>query len=105
WNRTALTQNTSSPFNTLAGEENISRYQVDNFKATNMKRVPMEQLDFTIYKPSSNLDAFCSNEERLPTWIRAMKLRYCKDNLEFAEDKIAVQWEESENPNDETTKV
>ena len=53
----------------------VNRYQVSSFKMSNAKRIPLERLDFSIYKPSANQVAFSSTEERLPLWIKAMELR------------------------------
>ncbi|CAB3982963.1 Hypothetical predicted protein [Paramuricea clavata] len=78
----------------------ISRYQVDSFKGANMKRVPLEQLDFSIFHPNANLVAFSSTEERLPIWIKAMYLRYKHGFLN--DGKIIPHWEEENNPNDPT---
>jgi hypothetical protein len=78
----------------------IKRYDVENFKSTNAKRVPNEELDFSIYKPSSNLVAFSSSElhsieVRLPLWIQEMKRRYQYSFENHAE--VEVRWEEQES--------
>jgi hypothetical protein len=65
-----------------------------------MKRVPLEQLDFSIYNSNANLVAFSSTEERLPIWIKAMHLRYKHGFLN--DGKIITHWEEENNPNDPT---
>lgn len=78
-------------------EAKVNRYQVDRFKPTNAKALPLEQLDFSIYKPT-NLVAFSTTEERLPLWIKAMDLRY-KDG--FVDDKkLIAHWEEQNNADD-----
>ena len=81
----------------------IKRYDVENFKSTNAKRVPNEELDFSIYKPSSNLVAFSTSElhsieVRLPLWIQEMKRRYQYGFENHAE--VEVRWEEQESSTD-----
>ena len=65
-----------------------------------MKRVPREQLDFSIYNSNANLVAFSSAEERLPIWIKVMHLRYKNGFLNNG--KIITNWEEENKPNDPT---
>ncbi|CAB4003281.1 hypothetical protein AC249_AIPGENE28214 [Paramuricea clavata] len=81
--------------------DNINRYQVSSFKMSNAKRVPVERLDFSIYKPSANQVAFSSTEERLPLWIKAMELRYKHGGSVF-NNKITTQWEEHDDTDDDT---
>ena len=78
----------------------LSRYQINNFKRNNAKRVPHEQLDFTIYKANSNSVAFSTTEERLPLWIRALKLRYKHGLTETS--AMRTTWEEEDNTTDKT---
>ena len=44
----------------------IGHYQVDSFKGTNMKRVPLEELDFTIYNSNANLVDFLRPKKDCP---------------------------------------
>ena len=94
--------NTLKPFHPNVEEDkfDIGRYQVDSFKSTNMKRVPLDQLDFSIYNSNANLVASSSTEERLPIYIKAMHLRYKHGFLN--DGKIISHWEEENNPNDPT---
>ena len=46
----------------------LNRFEVENFKNTNAKRVPFEDLDYSIYK-NANLVAFSTSKKRLPKWI------------------------------------
>ena len=55
---------------------NTNRYQAQNLKTTSAKRVPYEELDFSVYKPTAIMVAFSTSEQRMPLWIRVMKLRY-----------------------------
>jgi hypothetical protein len=68
---------------------------------SNAKRVPVERLDFSIYKSSANQVAFSSTEERLPLWIKAMELRYKHCGSVF-NNKISTQWEEHDDTDDDT---
>ena len=54
------------------------QYKIDSFKTSTAKRVPYEELDFTIYKPNANHVAFSTTEERLPMWIKALYPRTIK---------------------------
>ena len=83
---------------TILNMANTKRYSVDSFSPCKAKRVPYEQLDFSIYKPSANLVAFSTSEERLPIWIAAMKARY-QDGL-LDNQKVTTRWEEQENASD-----
>ena len=74
---------------------NIKRYEVDSFKTTSAKRVPCEELDYSIYKESAKMVVFATTEERLPQWIRMMILRYkygLKDN-----NNISILWKEQDD--------
>jgi hypothetical protein len=77
----------------------LERYRIGNFKVTNAKRVPYEELDYGIYKASSNQVIFQMNEVRLPLWIKALHVRYqsnkanTNDNNSPSED-INAHWEE-----------
>ena len=77
----------------------LNRFEVENFKNTNAKRVPFEDLDYSIYK-NANLVAFSTSEKRLPKWINFMKQRY----YHGLEDNNMVQsrYEELDNPNEKS---
>ena len=83
---------------TILNMANTKQYSVDSFSPCKAKRVRYEQLDFSIYKPSANLVAFSTSEERLPRWIAAMKARY-QDGL-LDNQKVTTRWEEQENASD-----
>jgi hypothetical protein len=75
------------------------RYSVDTFKNTNEKKVPFEELDYTVYK-NNNLVVFATSERRLPCWIDILKRRYehgLEDN-----DEITTKYEEIDNASDTT---
>jgi hypothetical protein len=77
----------------------LNRFEVENFKNTNAKRVPFEDLDYSIYK-NANLVAFSASEKRLPKWINFMKQRYyhgLEDN-----NMIQSRYEELDNPNEKS---
>ena len=78
------------------------RYKIDSFKTSTAKRVPYEELDFTIYKPNANHVAFSTTEERLPMWIKALYLRYYKDGLYNNNMEINTRWLEQSNADDST---
>jgi hypothetical protein len=76
----------------------LTRYQVDQFKTTKGKQIPFEKLGYTIYKPSANMVAFSTNEERILRWIKALYNRYylgLNDN-----ENITTGWEEQPTYND-----
>ena len=92
---TTTTDNRNEP--TMKSHE--ERYTVKQFKPTNAKKVPYEQLDFTIYKRSSNSVVFHTCEARMPIWIRAISLRY-KHGLENEDLLVKASWEEINDPTD-----
>ena len=83
-------------------DKTVRRYQVDQFKSTNCKKVPHEKLDFTIYKQSSNSVTFSSSEERLPYWIKTFYLRYYLGLNDNNSAPLQTRWDEESNQNDET---
>ena len=91
---TTTTESQSDP-----GKKIQERYTIQQFKATNAKKVPYEQLDFTIYKGSSNSVVFHTREARLSKWIKAMSLGY-KHGLENEDIPKKCSWGESNDPAD-----
>jgi hypothetical protein len=83
----------------MAPDTTLQRYEIDSFKNTNCKRVPFEELDFTIYKPNANHVAFSTTEIRLLSWIKALYLRYYKHDGFNNNADISTQWAEEENAN------
>ena len=79
---------------------NTNRYQAQNLKTTSAKRVPYEELDFSVYKPTANMVAFSTSEQRMPLWIRVMKLRY--ENGLQNNNIIKSSWDEIDNSDDVT---
>ena len=75
-----------------------NRYEITQFKTTSAKRVPFEQLDYSIYKPSSNAVVFSTSERRIPLWITAFKSRYI-EGLQN-NDVLKSTWEETNDPSD-----
>jgi hypothetical protein len=55
---------------------NKGRYSVECIQSSNFKHVPFEQIDYAIYKASTNTVAFTTTEERMPLWIEALRARY-----------------------------
>lgn len=88
----------------MAPDTTFERYKIDNFVPTTAKRVPHEELDYSIYKPSSNQVVFSTTELRLPLWIKALYNRYYEikgsNNDNTAE--IETTWDEQENPKQPT---
>ena len=85
----------------LQNEENgfnTERYQVSSFQYTNSRRVPLEELDFSIYNAKANMVVFSSTEERMPLWINALNLRY--NNGLADSDKVSITWKEEDNEDD-----
>jgi hypothetical protein len=74
------------------------RYSVVFNQSKNFKHVPFEQLDFSIYKATTNTVAYTTSEERMPLWVEALRARY-KDGL-HNNTSITTRWEESENKDD-----
>jgi len=74
---------------------NFERYHVSSFQSTNSKRVPLEELDFSIYNAKANLVVFSSTEERLPLWVNALSRRY-KSGLADSE-RLSTIWKEESN--------
>jgi hypothetical protein len=68
-------------------------------KSIACKRVPFEELDFTIYKPNANHVSFSITEIRLLSWIKALYLRYYKHDGFNNNVDISTQWAEQENAN------
>jgi hypothetical protein len=52
---------------------NKGRYSVECIQSSNFKHVPFEQIDYAIYKASTNTVAFTTTEERMPLWIEALR--------------------------------
>ena len=77
-----------------------SRYEIQAFKPTSAKRVPYEELDFSVYKATANTVAFSTCETRMPLWIRVLKIRY-QNGLE-TNVNIKSTWDEINNTNDES---
>ncbi|CAB4014084.1 Hypothetical predicted protein, partial [Paramuricea clavata] len=75
-------------------DASLERYKIENFKNTNAKRVPYEEIDYNIYK-SSHVD-FSTTEKRLPIWIKALFCRY-HENGGINNTKIITRWLEQEN--------
>ncbi|CAB4028266.1 Hypothetical predicted protein [Paramuricea clavata] len=72
----------------------LERYKIENFKNTNAKRVPYQEIDYNIYK-SSHVD-FSTTEKRLPILIKALFCRY-HENGGISNTKIITRWLEQEN--------
>jgi hypothetical protein len=62
-------QNMSSTKN-KSPDLSFMRYQFDEFKNTKAREVPFEEVDYSIYKASSNCIAFKTSEKRIGTWIK-----------------------------------
>ena len=75
-------------------DTSLERYKIENFKNTNAKRVPYEEIDYNIYK-SSHVD-FSTTEKRLSIWIKALFCRY-HENGRINNTKIITRWLEQEN--------
>ena len=92
------TESTAVPTIVAEPDTTFSHYQIDEFKKSRKKQIPYEKLDFTIYKPSANMTAFCTSEERLILWIETFYFRYytwLKENT-----RLSARWEEQEVAND-----
>ena len=74
------------------------RYIVDSFLASTCKRVPYEELDFTIYENGNHV-GFMTNERSLPVWIEAIYKKY----MEYANNntELCCKWLEQRNQNNE----
>ncbi|CAB3999478.1 Hypothetical predicted protein [Paramuricea clavata] len=82
-------------------DDTLTRYQVDQFKsAKGSKQVPFEKLDFSIYKPSANMVAYTTSEERILLWIKALYQRYIIDLQKTNGANMWSRWEEQESYND-----
>jgi transketolase len=75
------------------------RYRVENFKPTTAKRVPFEELNFNIYKPSANMVTFSTTEGKIPVWINTFKQRY-EIGINNNNAKYSCTWEEQDDPHD-----
>lgn len=87
---------TTTPMNTDPTPS--CRYEI-NSKNTNEKKVPLEELDHTIYK-NTNLVVFSTSEKRLPIWIDVLKRRYIYD-LE-GNNRVMTGYEETDNVNEKS---
>ena len=87
----------------MAPDTTFERYKIDNFVPTNSKRVPYEELDYSIYKNSSQV-AFSTTESRLPLWVKALYERYYKIEGSNGDDntKVETKWHEEGNQNQPT---
>ena len=82
-------------------DDTLTRYQVDQFKsAKGSKQVPFEKLDFSIYKPSANMVAYTTSEERILLCIKALYQRYIIDLQKTNGANMWSRWEEQESYND-----
>jgi hypothetical protein len=72
------------------------RYCVENFKPMTAKRVPFEELNFNIYKPSANMVTFSTSEEKIPVWINTFKQRY-EIGINNNNVKYLCMWEEQDD--------
>ena len=88
----------ASSTTTTPSPTRYNRYEVIQFKTTSAKRVPFEQLDYTIYKPSANVVVFSTSEKRIPMWITALEARYINGLQNH--DALKSTWEETNDPND-----
>jgi hypothetical protein len=86
------------PLVTMCPDPTQICYQLDEFKQSKMKSIPYEKLDFSIYKQSGKTVAFCTCEERILSWIKALYFRYFL-GLENS-DIIKTLWEEQECDDD-----
>ncbi|CAB4034162.1 Hypothetical predicted protein [Paramuricea clavata] len=88
------------------------RYQFDKFKNTKAREVPFEEVDYSIYKASSNCIAFKTSEKRIGTWIKTFYYRYHAGNSEIFQHhdedsnniarSLITPWEEQAAYNDNT---
>ena len=76
-------------------DESLERYRVELFKTMCTKHVPLEELNYTIYKPSSNQVSFQTSECRLPLWIKALHARYIEPN----DNNTNTTWHEQNDQN------
>ncbi len=87
------------PTTAMEPDNTFSRYQsMSEFKKSRKKQAPYEKLDYSVYKPSANMVAFSTSQERLIKWIQALYFRYyleVKTNPQFN-----VRWEEQEEGDD-----
>ena len=74
------------------------RYSMEMVQTSKFKHVPYEQIDYTIYKASTNTIAFTTTEERMPKWIEAFKRRY-QDGLQD-NPIVKTRWEEDDSKSD-----
>jgi ribosomal protein S15P/S13E len=81
----------------------FSRYQFDEFKKnTKARQVPFEEIDYSIYKTTSNCIAFTTSEERITTWIKTFYLRYCSEAIKDGGTTLKSTWDETPAQNDAT---
>ena len=79
--------------NATTMDASLERYRIENFKNTNAKRVPYEEIDYNIYKSSHIV--FSTTEKRLPLWINALFSRY-HENDDINNMNIITRWLEVE---------
>jgi hypothetical protein len=83
-----------------------------HFRATNStnsrktlkraRQVPFEEIDYSIYKTTSNCIAFTTSEERITTWIKTFYLRYCAEAIKDGGTTRKSTWDETPAQNDAT---
>ena len=83
----------------MAPDKTFKRYKTDTFKTSLKKRVPYEEIDFNVYKPSSNQVAFQTTESRLTKWIEAFLYRYYESPT-YNNDNIQTRWNEQDDENE-----
>jgi hypothetical protein len=97
-----ITGNISTTISTREPDSSFARYRVDQFKSTKARQVPYEKLDYNIYKASSNVVAF-TTEERIVKWTKTIILRY-HVGLDINDNTYSLKslWEEQASPNDDS---
>ena len=81
----------------------FSRYQFDEFKKnTKARQVPFEEIDYSLYKTTSNCIAFTTSEEIITTWIKTFYLRYCSEAIKDGGTTLKSTWDETPAQNDAT---
>jgi hypothetical protein len=97
-----ITGNISTTISTREPDSSFARYRVDQFKSTKARQVPYEKLDYNIYKASSNVVAF-TTEERIVKWTKTIILRY-HVGLDINDNTYSLKslWEEQASQNDDS---
>jgi hypothetical protein len=60
---------TTKDYSRVENTTNKGRSRVECIQSSNFKHVPFEQIDYTIYKASTNTVAFTTTEDRMPLII------------------------------------